>query len=130
MNNIYYISDLKKLDDKQMLTEVHLTESRIYHALQNIPKCTLPSPLSYPSYTYLTPHIYTYICICVLTIAKASLTASRSAANSIYVSPLLQAEIDEMSGALHCEEGDHTTAYSYFLEVGLLCIPPDRSLLK
>lgn len=30
--------ELKKLDDKQMLTETHLTESRIYHSLQNIPK--------------------------------------------------------------------------------------------
>ena len=80
------LTELKKLDDKQMLTEVHLTESRIYHTLENIPK------------------------------SKASLTASRSAANSIYVSPLLQAEIDEMSGVLHCEEGDHVTAYSYFLE--------------
>lgn len=78
--------ELKKLDDKQMLTETHLTEARIYHSLQNIPK------------------------------AKASLTASRSAANSIYVVPLLQAEIDEMSGILQCEEGDYVTAYSYFLE--------------
>ena len=33
-----YIRELKKLDDKQMLTETHLTESRIYHSLQNIPK--------------------------------------------------------------------------------------------
>ena len=32
--------ELKKLDDKQMLTETHLTESRIYHSLQNIPKGT------------------------------------------------------------------------------------------
>ena len=32
------LSELKKLDDKQMLTETHLTESRIYHSLQNIPK--------------------------------------------------------------------------------------------
>jgi 26S proteasome regulatory subunit N6 len=80
------LGELKKLDDKQMLTEVHLTESRIYHSLQNIPK------------------------------SKASLTASRTAANAIYVAPLLQAEIDEMSGTLHCEEGDHTTAFSYFLE--------------
>ena len=31
--------------------------------------------------------------------------------------PVLQAEIDEMSGVLHCEESDYTTAYSYFLEV-------------
>eukprot|EP00428_Durinskia_dybowskii_P066765 CAMPEP_0170383608 /NCGR_PEP_ID=MMETSP0117_2-20130122/15562_1 /TAXON_ID=400756 /ORGANISM="Durinskia baltica, Strain CSIRO CS-38" /LENGTH=439 /DNA_ID=CAMNT_0010639315 /DNA_START=41 /DNA_END=1360 /DNA_ORIENTATION=+ len=78
--------ELKKLDDKQMLTETHLTEARIYHSMQNIPK------------------------------AKASLTASRSAANAIYVVPLLQAEIDETSGILHCEEGDYVTAYSYFLE--------------
>lgn len=80
------LKELKKLDDKQMLTETHLTEARIYHSLQNIPK------------------------------SKASLTASRTAANSIYVVPLLQAEIDEMSGILHCEESDYTTAFSYFLE--------------
>lgn len=33
------LSELRKLDDKQMLTEVHLTEARIYHSLRNIPKC-------------------------------------------------------------------------------------------
>lgn len=80
------LKELRKLDDKQMLTEVHLTESRIFHSLQNIPK------------------------------AKASLTACRTAANAIYVTPILQAELDEMSGVLLCEEGDNVTAYSYFLE--------------
>lgn len=80
------LRELKKLDDKQMLTEAHLTEARIYHAMQNVPK------------------------------AKAALTASRSASTSIYVVPLLQAELDEMSGMLQCEEGDTVTAFSYFLE--------------
>lgn len=80
------LTELKKLDDKQMLTEVHLTESRIYHALENIPK------------------------------SKASLTGARSAASSIYVVPLLQAELDEQSGILCCEENDNTTAFSYFQE--------------
>ncbi|CAE7773312.1 psmD11, partial [Symbiodinium microadriaticum] len=83
------LRELKKLDDKQMLTEVHLLESRVNHSLQNIPK------------------------------AKAALTASRTAANSIYVTPLLQAELDEMSGTLYCEEGDNVTGFSYFLEVGM-----------
>ena len=80
------LTELKKLDDKQMLTETHLVESRIHHSLENVPK------------------------------AKAALTASRTAANSIYVTPLLQAELDEMSGILQCEEGDSGTAFSYFLE--------------
>lgn len=32
------LPELRKLGDKQMLTEVHLTEAGTYHALQNIPK--------------------------------------------------------------------------------------------
>lgn len=35
------LTELRRLDDKQMLTEVHLIESRVYHALQNIPKCKI-----------------------------------------------------------------------------------------
>jgi 26S proteasome regulatory subunit N6 len=58
----------------------------VYHALENLPK------------------------------AKASLTAVKTTANTIYVVPLLQAEIDLMSGLIAADEKDYSTAYSYFYE--------------
>lgn len=78
--------ELKKLDDKALLMEVQLLESRTYHSLSNIQK------------------------------SKAALTSARTTASGIYCPPKLQASLDLQSGILHAEENDFKTAYSYFYE--------------
>src|SRR6201996_5212272 len=80
------LKELKRLDDKLVLVEVQLLESRVYHALTNQPK------------------------------AKAALTSARTSAASVYTPPLLQAGLDMQSGMLHAEDGDFGTAFSYFIE--------------
>ncbi|MCJ1388899.1 26S proteasome regulatory subunit rpn6 [Xylographa bjoerkii] len=80
------LRELKRLDDKLVLVEVQLLESRVYHALGNQPK------------------------------AKAALTSARTSAASVYTPPLLQAGLDMQSGMLHAEDKDFNTAFSYFIE--------------
>jgi 26S proteasome regulatory subunit N6 len=78
--------EVKKLEDKLLLVEVLVVESKINIAVGNIPK------------------------------AKVSLTAAKSNANAIHCPYLLQAEIDMISGIINGQEKDFKTAFSYFNE--------------
>ncbi|ODN87098.1 26S proteasome regulatory subunit N6 [Cryptococcus wingfieldii CBS 7118] len=80
------LKELKQLDDKIILTEVYLLESRAAHAIQNHTR------------------------------AKTALTSARTTANSIYCPPILQAQLDLQSGVIMADDKDYKTGYSYFFE--------------
>eukprot|EP00922_Rhytidocystis_sp_ex-Travisia-forbesii_P065433 GHVS01097231.1.p1 GENE.GHVS01097231.1~~GHVS01097231.1.p1 ORF type:complete len:517 (-),score=165.82 GHVS01097231.1:183-1733(-) len=80
------LKEVKKLDDKLLLVELHLIESKIYWTIRNLAK------------------------------SKAALTAARTNANAIHCPPLLQGDIDLQGGILHAHEKDFKTAFSYFFE--------------
>lgn len=78
--------EVRKADDKLLLVELYLLESKINYKIRNFAK------------------------------AKASLTASRANANNVYCQPSIIAEIDLMSGILYAQDQDYKTSYSYFYE--------------
>lgn len=80
------LRELKKLDDKSLLMEIQLLESRAYYNLRNVAK------------------------------SRAALTSARTTANAIYCPAKLQASLDLQSGILHAEEKDFKTGFSYFYE--------------
>ena len=80
------LREVRRLEDKALLVDVHLLESKVQYSIKNRTK------------------------------ARAALIAGRTNANAIYCPPLQQAEIDMQSGILHADEKDNKTAFSYLYE--------------
>lgn len=118
------LRELKKLDDKNLLVEVQLLESKTYHALSNLSKVSNNSLmiLCEKIFALFSEEIQWFIiqtlpCALSHFQARAALTSARTTANSIYCPPNVQAALDLQSGILHAaDERDFKTAFSYFYE--------------
>lgn len=84
LNRLLY--EVKKLDDKLLLVEVHLLDAELNFKIKNTPK------------------------------SRAALTAARTNANAIHCPPTLQGQLDLQAGILHAHDRDFKTAFSYFFE--------------
>ena len=82
----HVIKEARTIDDKHLLVEAHLLETKLQFSMGNIPK------------------------------AKSSLTACRANSNAIFCSTLLIAEIETTAGMIHIFENDYKIAFSYFYE--------------
>jgi 26S proteasome regulatory subunit N6 len=74
------LEEARTLDNKHLLVEIQLIESKVCYAIQNFAK------------------------------SKSALTACKVAANAIYCAPLIQAEIDSQCGIVNAEDLDFKTA--------------------
>ncbi|KAL3587261.1 hypothetical protein D5086_014128 [Populus alba] len=80
------IKEVKGVDDKRLLVEILLLESKLHYLLKDRHR------------------------------ARTALTAAKKAANAVYMQPTQQGTIDLHSGILFAEDKEYTTAYSYFFE--------------
>ena len=78
--------ELKKLDDKQLLLQIYIQQSRAYYHLKSTPK------------------------------SKGALVAAKTLSHQMYVPPTVQLQLDEQSGLVHLLDKEYTIAYSYFYE--------------
>lgn len=80
------LRNAKQMDDKLLGVELQLLEANVHRKVKNIAK------------------------------ARGALTGAKVDANSLFIQPTLQGEIDMCSGFINGMEKDYTTAASYFYE--------------